>query len=210
VTAGSLTEAALRTRMSAKGRPYFHTSIPFHTKAEDGAAGRVAMRSCTRDYKIWPIMKAVRRLARVKRGQKTPVVVQWIGISLDEIIRMKPSREPWCESRWPLIERRMTRLGCLDWLRANGYPEPPRSACVFCPFRSNREWRHLQRNDPEGFAAAVEFDRKARLLRAQSTFTSEPFVHRSLVPLDEVDLRNDTDKGQMTMWADECEGMCGV
>jgi hypothetical protein len=210
VTAGSLTDAALAVHVSAKGITYYRTVIPFHTKGVDGEAGRIPHRTCTRDYKIVPLMRAVRKLAAVPRGCKEVRLVQWIGISLDEIQRMKPSREPWAATRWPLIECRMTRAGCLEWLKANGYPEPPRSACVYCPFRSNREWRYLKRHDPEGFAEAVAFDREARRVRQGTTLKSEAYVHRSLVPLDEVDLRNDTDKGQMTMWDDECEGMCGV
>lgn len=210
VTAGSLTESALSPHVSKRGVIYYRTAIPFHTLAADGSAGRVPHRSCTRDYKIIPITKALRRLAGVKRGEKSPVVESWIGISLDEMQRMKPAREAWIVTRWPLIERRMTRASCLAWLEENGHPTPPRSACVYCPFRSNREWRHLKRTDPDGFAAAVEFDRKARAIRESTNWKSLPFVHRSLRPLDEVDLRNDVDRGQRTLWADECTGMCGV
>ncbi len=210
VTAGSLTEDALCLRVSAKGQSYFRTAIPFHTLSAAGAAGRITHRTCTRDYKIRPITKALRRLAGVKRGEKSPVAESWIGISLDEMQRMKPAREPWITTRWPLIERRITRAGCLAWLEDNGHPTPPRSACIYCPFRSNREWRRLRDDDPEGFAAAVDFDAKARAMTKGTRLKSTVFVHRSLVPLGEVDLRNDTDKGQLTFWADECTGMCGV
>lgn len=210
VTAGSLTESALKPRTSKKGIIYFKTAIPFHTKSAGGEAGRIPHRTCTLDYKIGPITKALRRLAGVKRGEKSPVVESWIGISLDEMQRMKPAREAWVKTRWPLIERRMTRAGCLAWLEDNGHPQPPRSACVYCPFKSNREWRSLKVNDPEGFAAAVEFDRKARALRQRTNLDSTVYVHRSLVPLGEVDMRNDVDRGQLTLWADECTGMCGV
>lgn len=212
VTRGSLRDAALRPHVSAKGAVYYKTAIPFHTKGEGGKAGRITHRSCTRDYKIVPILRALRKLAGVPRGCREVRAVQWIGISLDEIQRMKPSRDPWAECRWPLIERRMTRLLCLDWMREHGYPEPPRSACVFCPFRSNKEWRHLKVNDPEGFADAVEFDEEARRVReGYALFRSTPYVHRDLVPLAEADVRSDTDRGQEVFsWMDECEGMCGV
>jgi hypothetical protein len=210
VTAGSLTKSALTPHVSKKGNTYYRTAIPFHTDDGQGNAGRITHRTCTRDYKIVPITKALRRLAEVKRGTREPVVTSWIGISLDEIQRMKPAREPWITTRWPLIERRMTRHACLEWMRAHGYPEPPRSACVYCPFRSNKEWRHLKLTDPDGFAEAVAFDREARRVRAGTNLRSTPYVHRSLKPLDKVDLRNDTDKGQLTLWNEECTGMCGV
>ena len=37
--------------------------------------------------------------------------------------------------------------------------EVPRSACDFCPYRSNAEWRHLQDTDPTGWAKPVDWTR---------------------------------------------------
>ena len=210
VTAGSLKDEALRIRVSQKGVIYFRTAIPFFTRAEDGSTGKITHRTCTADYKIRPIMKAVRKLAGIKRGQKTPGLVQWIGISMDEMQRIKPARDPWVESRWPLIEKRMSRRACLTWMESHGYPTPPRSACTFCPFHSNEEWRHLKNNEPEAFADAVEFDRQARDARRGTNMTSQAYLHRSCLPLDQIDFRSDTDKGQLLLWQDECSGMCGV
>lgn len=207
VTAGDLRSAALETRTSRKGLAYYKVALPVHTDNADGSKGQISRRGCTYRYKIRPIERALRRLAGVKRGEKSPAVESWVGISLDEIQRMKPSREPWISTRWPLIEKRMTRASCLAWLESNGHPEPPRSACVFCPFRADREWRHLRQTDPAGFADAVAFDAEIRAARPCS---SVAYLHASLKPLGEVDFRNDTDRGQLTLWDDECTGMCGV
>ncbi|MEC9244426.1 MAG: hypothetical protein VYB05_06615, partial [Pseudomonadota bacterium] len=51
-------------------------------------------RQCTTDFKIVPIRRKVRELAGLarKRSPGHPVVEQWIGISCDEIMRVKPSR----------------------------------------------------------------------------------------------------------------------
>lgn len=212
VTAGSLEADSLAIRVSKKGGNYFRTAIPFHMQNDDGSIGRITHRSCTRDFKIRPLMKAARKIAGIKRGQKKVGVVQWIGISLDEIQRCKPSRDPWCESRWPLIELRMRRSNCLEWMRANGYPEPPRSACWFCPFHSDSEWRRLRDEEPEAWEKAVQFDREAREAREAraSNMNSTPYLHRSCVPLDQVDLRTDFDRGQLSLWQNECEGLCGT
>lgn len=211
VSKGNLAKDGLEMRVTKDGRTYCRSTLPYHTKSADGAAGMIRQRSCTRDYKVAPIMKLARELGGIKRGQKTVGVVQWIGISLDEVYRMKPSREAWAESRWPLIERKMSRHDCKLWIKAHGYPEPPRSACVFCPFHNNDEWRRLRDEEPDAFAAAVEFERQVQATRASSeNFDSTPFLHRSLVPLDEVDLSTDVDRGQLLLWNNECEGMCGV
>jgi hypothetical protein len=210
VSKGSLTKSALTPHVSKKGGTYYKTAIPFHTISPEGSRGMVSHRSCTVDYKIKPIVKELRRLTKPGRPERRKLVTSWIGISLDEMQRMKPAREHWIENRWPLIEMRMTRHLCLEWMRNHGYPEPPRSACVFCPFRSNAEWRHLKLSSPDGFQEAVRFDREARAMRDQTNWQSKPFVHRSCKPLDEVDLRNDVDHGQKLLWGDECTGMCGV
>ena len=36
------------------------------------------------------------------------------------------------------------------------------------------------------------------------------FLHRSCVPLSEIDLITPEDRGQGTLFGEECEGMCGV
>lgn len=211
VTAGDLELQATTMRVSKKGGSYSKTALPFFTKNEDGSLGRVTHRSCTRDFKIRPLMKKVRKIAGIKWGQKTVGVIQWIGISVDEIMRCKPSRDVWCKSRWPLIEMRMTRSDCLEWMDKQGYPTPPRSACVFCPFHSIQEWRRLKEQEPEQFERAVQFELAVQAAKsAGNNFTSTPFLHRSCVPLDKVDLRTDSERGQASLWQNECEGMCGV
>ena len=54
--------------------------------------------------------------------------------------RAKESREEWCDNRFPLLEKRLSREQCIAWMREKGYPDPPDSACVYCPFCSNARW----------------------------------------------------------------------
>ncbi len=238
VTKGKLSEEAVRMRTSKKGSVYSRTDIPFFTLSADGDKGKIPSRSCTADYKIKPIIKAARDIVGRKKIRQwqadrrdgikpvlaalaaagleakatllhaEPLCVQWIGISLDEMRRMKPSREPWTVHRWPLVEKRMSRLHCLDWMKDHGHPEPPKSACVYCPFHSSKEWRRLQTDEP------AEFERAVQIAKANSpaNFKSIPFLHRSCKPLDEIDFRSDVERGQGLLpgWDDECEGMCGV
>jgi hypothetical protein len=157
-----------------------------------------------------PIRRKVRELAGLtrRRSPKTPVVEQWIGISLDEVMRMKASAEAWQVNRWPLIERRMTRQDCLRWLERNDYPLPPKSSCIGCPFHSDSMWRHIHDHDAHAWSDAVVIDRSIRTgLRG---IRGEVFLHRSAVPLDEVDLATAEDLGQLDLFANECEGVCGV
>lgn len=167
-------------------------------------------RQCTTEFKIVPIRRKVRELAGLarKRSPSFPVVEQWIGISTDEVIRAKPSFEAWQIKRFPLIERRMCRQDCMAWLRRHGYPIPPKSACIGCPFHDNARWRDMRDHDAEAWADAVEVDRALRSgLRG---IRGDVFLHRSCVPLDLADLSTAADHGQLDLFGNECEGMCGV
>jgi hypothetical protein len=216
VTAGRLSDNALKMKVTKDGRLYSKTDIPFFTKSNTGEQGKIKARGCTYDFKIAPIMAKARALATVPRKKKTwniVHVVQWIGISLDEITRMKPSRDWWAESQWPLVEMRMNRHDCKEWMKKAGYPEPPRSSCVFCPFHNNQEWRRLRDDEPAAWQEAIEFEKRLQSIKAKSAnFSSTPFLHRSVVPLDQVDLSTQEDHGQrnLNLFENECEGMCGV
>lgn len=211
VTKGSLSEAALRMRVTAEGRTITRTYIPTFTLNADGSQGKIVQRPCTRDFKLGPLMKKVREIAGIKRGQSTVGVVQWIGISLDEVYRMKPSGVKWAENRWPLVEAKMNRHDCLRWMERNKYPAPPRSACVYCPFHSDAEWVRLKTQAPEEFEKAALFEKELQRTKAESdNFRSIPFLHRSMKPLAEVDFSTDAERGQVNMFNNECLGLCGV
>ena len=179
------------------------------TRSETISIGMIR-RQCTSDYKIVPIRRKVRELAGLtrRRSPGEPVVEQWIGISTDEVVRMKPSLEAWQANRWPLIEQRMSRRDCLAWLRRHDYPEPPKSACIGCPFHDDARWRFMRDHDTDAWIDAVEVDRAIRSgLRG---IRGKVFLHRSAVPLEEADLSTAADHGQLDLWPNECEGMCGV
>ena len=95
-------------------------------------AGGLSKRQCTQNYKLRPIRRKIRELLGVgPRGHVTAGLVEsWIGISTDEAIRKKPSGLAFVVNRHPLIEKWMSRNDCKEWLVANGYPLPPKSACI--------------------------------------------------------------------------------
>lgn len=212
VTRGSLTDVSLkvRERVRTVGRPWSKSLIPAFVANTDGTRG-IMGRACTADFKIAVLLKEQRRLAKIKRGQKEVTATTWIGISYDEVQRMKPSREKWCQNRWPLIEREMRRGDCLDWMHAHGYPKPPRSSCVYCPFHSNAEWRRLRDEEPTEFERAVQFERDLQAVkRTTDNMRGVPFLHGSLVPLDQANIEDSKDIRQMDLFGNECEGLCGV
>ena len=183
---------------------------PFYTESERFMGGTLR-RQCTREFKVMPITQKLRELCGLKKGQRAGKgvrVMQYIGISLDEAIRMKPSREAWISHEWPLVELKMTRTHCLEWMQKKGYPLPVKSACTFCPYHNDALWRDMKLNDPKSWAQAVEID---EMIRGGVRGTKQKlYVHRSLKPLVDVDFRNAEDFGQIDAFNNECEGMCGV
>jgi hypothetical protein len=183
-------------------------SIPFFT-----GSGGIGRRQCTREYKIDPIQKRVRELLGLKPRQRNPkekIVEMMIGISRDEIQRVKESRWEYMHHRFPLIEQKMTREDCKQWF-AERYPDRhlPRSACIGCPYHTDHEWRHMRDNDPDSWAEALEFDDAVRDSPKRKGMEDQVFLHRQRIPLREVDLSTPEDHGQLS-FLDECEGMCGL
>lgn len=210
VSKGSLTDVALRLRTRRSGAGQWTKSlIPVFTLESNGKRGHM-QRACTYDYKVLELIKAQRRLGGIKRGQKTIGVISWIGISLDEAHRMKPSRVAWCEHIWPLIELKMTRADCLQWMQTRGYPKPPRSACIYCPYHSDQEWQRLKTEEPLEFARAIQFEEELQRVKAQTdNMRGVPFLHDSRVPLAQVQFSLAA-SAQHNAFGNECEGMCGV
>jgi hypothetical protein len=220
VTNGNLTADSLNPKKRVKvskngeiGSFYMRRLIPVFGIMPDGKKTAAIGRKCTADYKIKAIEKKIKEVASIERGCKKPKVTQWIGISYDEIQRMKESNKPWTQLRHPLIEKQIHRHDCLKWMRDNGYPEPPRSACYYCPFHSDKEWRRLRNEDPKDFQKAVKFDQDLRhnFKKHDPSMKMEIFLHNSCKPLGEINFDNDEDKGQETWdFMSECMGMCGV
>lgn len=212
VTRGSLTDESLRLRNhQSKGHGLWAKSlIPAFILNRDGSKG-IMGRQCTYSYKVEQLEKASRRIAGVVRGQKTIAAIQWIGISRDEVYRMKPSRVAWLEHRWPLVDLGMNRHDCLKWMEKSGFPKPPRSACIYCPFHSDAEWKRLKEQEPDEFQRAVKYEMDLQAVKALTDNQSgKPFLHASLKPLSEVDFSTEEERGQLNMFNNECEGMCGV
>lgn len=213
VSKGDLWKAATRVRRTRDGeRTYIETAIPaFLVNGESLGKGQ---RHCTVDFKIDPINAKVRQLLGRKRvGKNSGVLAQMlIGISTDEYIRMKPNRLHWIESQFPLMEAGMSRADCLHWMEQNGYPLPPRSACTFCPHRSDEAWLDLTKVE---FADAAKKEKQLQVAYASTTeIESVPYLHESRKLLTAVKLdprkRRKMAAEQRNMFINDCSGMCGV
>jgi hypothetical protein len=186
-----------------------YANLPFYVIDRRNGKRGMLKRQCTSDFKIDPIVKKIYEIAKIPRKSLTnpnpqPLVEQWLGISVDEMRRVKMSRHWWAVNYYPLIELGMTRSDCMDWNMRNGFATPPRSACIGCPFRSNAEWEWMRHAATEDFEEACEFD---EAIRVRGGMFGDLFVHRSATPLRTA---VGDDDGQGSLFGEDCAGVCGV
>lgn len=196
VSAGNLKQDLIDNVNSTRQR---FASVPFFTG--NGGMGR---RQCTNEYKIQPIRKKCRELLGYEPRKRIPAntVEMMIGISRDEAQRMAPSDRKWIVNSWPLIELRMTRLDCLQWMKEHGYPEPPKSSCKGCPYHDEKLWNDLKKTDE--WEDIVFMD---TVIRNQPGFIHQQFMHKSLKPIDQAIFK--VDDQTVDMFGNECTGYCG-
>lgn len=102
--------------------------------------------------------------------------------------------EPWQVNVWPLIDLRFRREDTIRWFAEHGHPTPPRSACWFCPNGGNDRWQALRHEHPDLFERACKIDDTIRggggfNARGNQPFAGRMFLHSSLVPLRDADIR---------------------
>jgi hypothetical protein len=167
---------------------------------------KIIKRQCTYDYKIEPVEKKVRELYGLKKRQKLPLTEMWLGITIDEAQRMKLSRKPRIINRYPFLEMMMNRGDCRAYMKKNGFPIPIKSACVFCPYHSDSQWKDIKQNYPKEWEKCLQVDKAIRNSAFKTGVNEKVFLHQSLLPLDEVDFN----ENQIDMFENECEGHCGL
>ena len=211
VNNGNLRENIMKG-VSPEGRPYL--TIPAFLVNPDGSPA-LASRQCTSQYKIKPIHDYLRQRLGLQHGRRAPKAIYaevWMGISKDEELRAKPSREEWIESWFPLVELQFSRGQLLNWFQKN-YPDRylPRSSCIGCPYHTNAEWKWLRDHDPESFKDAVVVDHALRnntVVKNGISRKGNAYLHRLRRPLAEIDLSSSPDYDNLML--DECEGVCGI
>lgn len=121
------------------------------------------------------------------------------GISIDEISRARSdSGYAHYSVDYPLIDLELSRQDCLRIVKDAGLPDPPKSSCWFCPFKTLKQWQQMKRLEPIQFDKSVKLerilsDRALKLGRGRMYFTSKGASKNSFldeVTSDQIDLSN--------------------
>jgi hypothetical protein len=140
------------------------------------------------------------------RVNKGAVVESWLGYTIDEFERMKPSRHKWQQFRYPLIEKRMYRSDCAFWYTSRGLSVPLSSACRKCPLISNSRQLEMKEHSPIDWKNRLRFDNDLRNgnLRIAATAKGPLYLHSARIPLQDVKLESEN---QTSMF--DCQyGVC--
>ncbi len=169
-----------------------------------GGKSRSGRRQCTSKYKVGPI----RQWLRGQVGGRGNAVV-WLGITLDEAHRIRPSGARWIVNEYPLVRLEMTRKDCVPVIRGVGLPIPPKSACFVCPLQNRMRWQVLASNYPDLFQKACLLEERA--IQRRMAQGKEPlFLTNSGRPLREL---FHPGQAMLVDWgfdaeAEECTGLC--
>ena len=165
-------------------------------RLEDGG---ILFRQCTREYKIEPIRRFLRKeFPREK-------IRLWIGISRDEMERMKDSPVKYITHYYPLVEEGISLDKILRWFSLSGLQEPGKSSCLICPFHTDNYWRILKQNFPDDFERACLFDEK---IRHYPKIRKKAYLSYHHKPLREIEFQRHP--SLFPDMIEECEGLCGI
>lgn len=176
-------------------------------KALNKDTGGMLWRKCTRDWKIVPIRRAVRAIMQ-EHGAKHARSL--IGISTDERQRQSESGRKYITNVHPLLDMGWSRQDCIAYLASKGLVVP-KSACIYCPYRSNAGWKRFKEELPAEFERACQIDEKMREIQGRklngAALVGQLYVWRGFAPLRTADFEV---KGQLDFgFEQECDGMCG-
>lgn len=96
----------------------------------------------------------------ISRKYESNVTV-FIGFTYDERRRVKRHKdESGYKYKYPFVDNRITRSGCIRIIREHGLKIPHRSNCFICPIQPKREWIELYTKHPNLFYKAVKLEER--------------------------------------------------
>jgi len=136
------------------------TIVPFYVIDRDtGELAKLPGRQCTIDYKIKQIQRELRIREGIQRFTKQSVKINmFIGFTVDEISRVKPSPESYVENHFPLVEKNMTKLDCIDYVKKILGFKPHSSACNMCFALTFDRVYEIYLNDKKSWKRILDLD----------------------------------------------------
>lgn len=192
VSKGNLKED-IQADILFKKRP--GTQIPLRI----GTDGYILQRQCTRGYKLRPIHQYLQKIRNHQR------IRMWIGISSDEVERIKTSPVQYITNYYPLVEHRISISEIKNWFEISGFKVPGKSACTICPFHTIQYWKRFKKSFPEEFESVYQFD---DLIRFYPGLKDNAYISSQKKNLRSCDF--EYTPSLFPELIEDCDGLCGL
>ena len=113
-------------------------------------------RWCTRDFKVAPIHRFYRK------NFKGFMINEYIGIDAAETRRCREAKEDYITKHYPLVDWKMDRNDCLDYIMEHKFPYVIKSGCYFCPFNSLSRWDYIKKKHPKLYRMCKKLEKQSK------------------------------------------------
>ena len=142
-----------------KGKLKSINVMPFWVRDENGQVGKTRNKACTTSYKIMQMLRELREREGVKTfREKTYKINMYLGFSVDEISRVKPSFQPYVENKFPLVDMNMSKDACINYVEQELGFRPRSSVCNMCFANTFDRVYKIFKEDKEGWKKLVDLD----------------------------------------------------
>jgi 3'-phosphoadenosine 5'-phosphosulfate sulfotransferase (PAPS reductase)/FAD synthetase len=107
----------------------------------------IFVRCCTSKFKTGPFNNYIEKPCTV-----------FIGYDYGEYKRRHLKDKEGITYKTPLVDNRLTRRGCIEYIKKHDLRVPPKSGCWFCPFQGIKGFKRLRNTHPELFEKAISLE----------------------------------------------------
>ena len=143
-----------------------------------GRLPAIMNRFCTKNYKVAPIQRFYRKVLGATNKHQ---VVEHIGFTVNEAKRIgRFAGKKYIDRQYPLLDRKITRDGCVKIIQDEGWPIPPKSACDHCFLQTKHAIRQVAAEDPERFQEIIKLEESSPRFPKYKIF-GRKFSARSII-----------------------------
>ena len=133
--------------------------VPHWVINKRGEIGKLMGRQCTVTYKITQIVKEIRRRENLKAfSAKKHKINMFIGFTIDEIMRVKPSPQSYIENKFPLVDIRWSKEDCIQYVIQKLGFRPHSSVCNMCYANDFNRVYNIYKNDQSAWNKLLMLD----------------------------------------------------
>jgi len=133
--------------------------VPSWVINKDGGLGKMMGRQCTVEYKIQQIIREVRTRENIQRfDKKKHKLNMFIGFTVDEMYRVKPSPTTYITNLFPLVDAGLSKNDCIDYVKRELGFKPKSSVCNMCYANTFDKVYDLYKTDKEAWHKILVLD----------------------------------------------------